>query len=257
MPTPARPVAARPQPPNYEPVASAQPKSRPWWIIPLALVAIGGVIWLLLAGLPFGGEDKPPAEPAAVETVAEGTSTADTRSIQTATVVEVPSGDDTDVAFITNDVPPNVETAAPGAPAAAAPVAGRPSAAAPASPTPTTVPRTIPVPSEPVRTMPVRTATTAARERAVTPRPIETARRSGEISESEAIGTLRAFVNSRNPYGISPNCVGVASRGYKNVGFTLEVVDTCRDSQMMGRWRVDSKTREVFRQRENGRYQRP
>jgi hypothetical protein len=191
--------------------------------VPLTLVVLGGVIWLLLAGLPFGKEERV-AAPAPLETIGEGMSTADSRTIQTATVVEVPSEDELE--------PSEVATTTTRAP----------------YPAPA---RTIPVPTEPVRTMPVRPAPPVARP---VPEPVT---RNAEISESEAIGTLRSFVTSRDPYSVAPNCIGVASRGYKNVGYTLDVVDTCRDSRPLGRWRVDSKTREIFRQREDGRFLRP
>jgi hypothetical protein len=208
-----------------------------WWIVPLTLLVLGGVIWLLLAGLPFGGEDRP-AAPAAVETIGEGTATGDPRTVQTATVVDVPAEDElAPTATMTNEVPPNIRETPPAA-------------------TATTSPRTLPVPAEPVRTMPVQTATRAPVRTPPRPAP-EPVRRGGEISESEAVGTLRSFIERSDPYGIAADCVGVASRGYENVGYTLEVVDTCSGGRMLGRWRVDSKTREVFRQRGDGRYLRP
>jgi hypothetical protein len=82
------------------------------------------------------------------------------------------------------------------------------------------------------------------------------ARPSGEISESEAVATLRGFLTSRNYYPVGSECVEVRSEGYRNVGYTLEVSDSC-NSRELGRWRVDAKTREVFRQREDGRFLRP
>jgi hypothetical protein len=77
-----------------------------------------------------------------------------------------------------------------------------------------------------------------------------------EISESEAVSTLRGYVTSRRFYDVGPECIGITSAGYQNAGYTLEVTDTC-DAQALGRWRVDAKTGEVFRQREDGRYLRP
>jgi hypothetical protein len=214
----------------------AHPKTRVWWIIPLTLLVLGGVTWLLLAGLPFGGEDRPATTRPATETIAEGTSTADNRPIGTATIVDVTEDEPELVPTTTTEAPPpNVSS----------------------TPTNTAPPprRTIPVPTEPVQAIPVQPAPTRS-DPAPAPvrRPVT---RDAEISESEAVGTLRSFVTSRNPYGIASNCVGIASRGYRNVGYTLEVVDTCNDSRLLGRWRVDSKTREVFRQREDGRYLRP
>ncbi len=77
-----------------------------------------------------------------------------------------------------------------------------------------------------------------------------------EIGVSEAISTLRGFVTSRDYYGVGADCIGVSSLGYQNAGYTLEVRDSC-GSRTLGRWRVDSKTRELFRQLEDGRYLRP
>ncbi|HYO77482.1 MAG TPA: hypothetical protein VE010_13555, partial [Thermoanaerobaculia bacterium] len=84
---------------------------------------------------------------------------------------------------------------------------------------------------------------------------------SGEISDAQAAATLRGFIASSNYYdGVSGDCVQVRSHGYRNVGYTFSVWDGCMaggGSRMLGRWRVDSKTREVFRQREDGRFLRP
>jgi hypothetical protein len=83
----------------------------------------------------------------------------------------------------------------------------------------------------------------------------------GEISESEAGSTLRRYINSSNYYdGVSGDCLSIRGHGYSNVGYTFSVWDGCVSgggSRMLGRWRVDSKTREVFRQREDGRFLRP
>lgn len=78
----------------------------------------------------------------------------------------------------------------------------------------------------------------------------------GEISESEALATLRGYINGRDYYHVEPDCIAVRSGGYRNVGYTIDVRDSC-SSRLLGRWRVDAKTREVFRQREDGRYLRP
>jgi predicted nucleic acid-binding Zn ribbon protein len=77
-----------------------------------------------------------------------------------------------------------------------------------------------------------------------------------EISADEAVNILRGFVTSRDYYRIGTACTSVRNAGYKNVGYTLEVHDTCND-RLLGLWRVDARTREIFRQREDGRYLHP
>jgi hypothetical protein len=72
---------------------------------------------------------------------------------------------------------------------------------------------------------------------------------------------LRGHLSGANPYdGVSPRCLQLRSVGYQNVGFTYSVWDSCVEgggTRMLGRWRVDAKTREVFRQNDAGRYVRP
>lgn len=127
-----------------------------------------------------------------------------------------------------------------------------------------------PVPSRPAETgtivdldRPPETTTTAMAAPgppvvAVPPPPVPAAPPppDPEISEAEAINTLRGYVTSRRYYDTGPECIGITSAGYANAGYTLEVHDTCA-SRRLGRWRVDSKTREVFVQREDGRFLEP
>jgi hypothetical protein len=112
-------------------------------------------------------------------------------------------------------------------------------------------------------------------ERPVTPQPIPTTPRPtprpepqapseeprGEIGEGEATATLRDHLASSNPYdGVSSGCLQLRSVGYVNGGYTYSVWDSCVEgggTRMLGRWRVDAKTREVFRQGADGRYGRP
>lgn len=69
---------------------------------------------------------------------------------------------------------------------------------------------------------------------------------------------LTSFVISNNIYDVPKECVDVRSNGYKNVGYTLNVVDLCGpEPRSLGRWRVDAVTREVFRQSGDGRFVRP
>jgi hypothetical protein len=67
---------------------------------------------------------------------------------------------------------------------------------------------------------------------------------------------LSRYLNSNNTYDVSSSCLGVRNLGYRNVGYTLEVVDRCAGGTL-GKWRVDSKTRELFRQQPDGRFLRP
>ena len=70
------------------------------------------------------------------------------------------------------------------------------------------------------------------------------------------MATLRGYITSRQDYGVSADCLVISSQGYRNVGYTLQAYDRCGQSSL-GQWRVDSKTREVFRRRGDGRYLRP
>lgn len=89
------------------------------------------------------------------------------------------------------------------------------------------------------------------------PAPVQRA----ELSPSDATATLQSYVRSTRYYGVANECVRVENRGYRNAGYNLEVWHSCPGSgggaRLLGRWRVDSKTREVFRQRGDGRYLRP
>ena len=77
-----------------------------------------------------------------------------------------------------------------------------------------------------------------------------------EISDAEATQILSRHLAATNTYDVASSCLGIRNLGYKNVGYTLEVVDRCAGGTL-GRWRVDSKTRELFRQQSDGRYLRP
>lgn len=154
-----------------------------WWLVPLAVVAVGGIVFLLLLGLPFGREgDRPPR--VATETVAEEGPAASERSrpAETATIVDVED--------------------------------------------------------EPAIATPRRPA----------PRK--------EITQSEAESALRSYLASSNYYQLDAGCIGASTTEYRNAGYTIDVRDSC-GSRPLGRWRVDSKTREIFRQRPDGRYLRP
>jgi transposase InsO family protein len=78
----------------------------------------------------------------------------------------------------------------------------------------------------------------------------------GSIGESESVSILRSFIASRADYGASANCVSISSEGHRNRGYTLNARNTCDDSSL-GRWRVDTLTGKVYRQRADGRFLDP
>ena len=252
------PASARTAPPHAATVPTrVERRGGAWWIVPLVIVGLVILAWLLLAGLPFGRDDDKRADAPAVETIAEGTAPP-TGSQATATIVDVsedadapPMNTATTPIAITDDPMP---TPTPTNTVEPAPVPiTRP---APAQQPP--VRRPPPVQQPPV-TRPQPTPTPAPTPARTTPQP--TPAPTSEISEGEATNVLRGFITSRNYYdGVSAECVQVRGSGYRNVGYGFTVWDGCVSgggSRMLGRWRVDSKTREVFRQRDDGRYLRP
>ena len=223
-------------------VPVAQARRSTWWIVPLVIVGLVLVAWLLLVGLPFGREKRVVAT-ATTETIAEATATA--QPAPTGTIVEV--GDTMEPPFTTETAPPPLATQTIPPPMTQT------------IPTPVIVedrPVPRPVPPQPRPTVPTPTPTPTPAP-APTPAPTEPA---GEITESEAFGVIRGHLASNNPYDVASNCLQVRSAGYRNVGYTFSVWDACVSgggSRMLGRWRVDAKTREVFRQGDDGRYLRP
>jgi len=232
------------------PAAAAPPSIAParrstWWIVPVVIVGLILVAWLLLAGLPFGGDDKRVVATATTETIAEGTVTA--RPVETGTVVEVGQDDE----FATETAPPPpLATATQTVPTQTAPPATQTQPVIVEEPLEQRQPSAIPAGPRPIpRPQPV--------EDGPAPRPAPAA----EISESEASAALRGHLAGSNPYdGVSGRCMQLRSIGYRNVGYTFAVWDACVEgggSRMLGRWRVDAKTREVFRQGDDGRYLKP
>lgn len=222
--------------------------------MPLVIVGLVLVAWLLLAGLPFGGEKRVVAT-ATTATIAEGTTTVQPGA--TGTIVEV--GDDEEFATETAPPPPlatATQTVPPATQTQAPPVIVEEPA----------VPQRVPPQQVPPQRVPPRQV--PAQPIPVTPRPIpppapreEPNEPPAEITESQASSTLRGHLAAANPYeGVSGSCLQIRGLGYRNVGYTFSVWDACVEgggSRMLGRWRVDSKTREVFRQRDDGRYLRP
>ena len=216
----AAPVVTPPASAPTPAAVAAQRTSKAWVIgVPVAIVLLIGVIWALLAGMPFGGsrsqsdQIRPTAHPS-VDTVAEGTSTAVTGSIG-------------DVSGVQSEepVPP---------PMAPPPMISN------APPVQTT---TIAPPASPPLSATVPPAESA-------PQP------SGEIVESQAKAVLARYLDARDPYHTPGNCLDVRGTGYSNRGYAFDVLDRCQ-SRRLGSWRVDAVTRELFEQKPDGRYLRP
>ena len=256
VPPPNVPPAADPgrvpYTPAPPPVAQGAPGRGAWWIVPLIIIAIVLIAWLLLAGLPFGRrEQKHVVTAPATETIAEGTAPP-AQPQSTGTIVDVTETAPPPLA--TETAPPPAQTSAPVQ--TPAPVVVEESTAPPPSPAQSrpapVVPRPVPVTPRPVPATP--------RPAPVTPAPART-EPAGEITGDEAAATVRGFITSRNYYSdVAGGCIQVRTQGYRNVGYTFTVWDGCVNgggSRMLGRWRVDAKTREVFRQQDDGRYLRP
>ena len=187
--------------------------------VPITLIILGIAVWALLSGMPFATDSKKltRTEQPAPEVVNEQTGT-------TATTSQISNPDEIST----------TTTATP---------AGMP--APPPQPITQVPPQPAAIPP-PVATPPV------ARPRITPPAPA-----AGEVSESEAEDVVRQYVTSSDYYGTSADCIGTSSQGYKNRGYVIHVVDRCGDRGRLGRWRVDSVTREVFVQKADGRYLRP
>jgi zinc-ribbon domain len=252
-------VAAPPRvpPPARPPASSGEVPARRsgWWIAPLVVVGLVVLAFALLMILPLD-RDKPrvAAKVPATETIAEGPP-----AVGTTTLVEMegPADDSFEISTTTTQAPPMpVPTVTTPATATGAPVIVEEPAAQPQ-------PR--PQPRPPVRTQPQpRTQPPPRAEPRTEPRdvppPVRVAPRpSPELTSSQATAVLRSYITQTNYYRKGSDCLRVENRGYRNIGYDLEVWDTCAGSgsRRLDRWRVDSKTREVFRQRDDGRYLRP
>ena len=225
----------------------------PWWIGPAAVVGLVLLAWLLLAGLPFRSDEPKPAPRAQTETIAEAPPQEPPNS---GTLVEVPPGatdDSFEIATTTTQSPPMSAEPPPNVTGTSAP----PTATA-APPVVRTQPPVVRTQPQPRPQPPVVVRTQPQPPPAAVPRPQP---QRAEITADEATATLRNYVRSSRYYGVAADCIRVENSGYRNVGYDLEVWHSCPGSgggaRRLGRWRVDSKTREVFRQRDDGRYLRP
>jgi hypothetical protein len=212
--------------------------------------------WLLLAGLPFRREETARAPARQTETIAE----AEAPPPSSATLVEVPPGttdDSFEIATTTTQEPPMAATPPPATTTTATVPPAPPAAAV--QPPPVVIaqprPQTQPPARQPMPAQPSMPSSVPAPVRVVPPP------RSAEITADEATSTLRNYVRSTRYYDVAGECIRVENRGYRNVGYDLQVWHSCPGSgggsRLLGRWRVDARTREIFRQREDGRYLRP
>ena len=211
--------------------------------VPITLIILGIAVWALLTGMPFSSDSKKLSrteQPAPAVINEQSGATATTSQIRNPgdqPEDEVSgAGRGTEVISTTTTAMPAGMSTPPrqAAPRPAAPVVAAPSPVVTASPAPK-ADSSAPAPTPP----PVSRATTS------------------EITESQAEDVLRGYITSRDYYGVGADCVGVASQGYKNRGYTIDVVDRCGDRGRLGRWRVDTLTREVFVEKRDGRYLRP
>lgn len=80
-----------------------------------------------------------------------------------------------------------------------------------------------------------------------------------QVSQGEASSKLHGYAR-RHYSDVSASCLEVRSQGYVNEGYTMTVWNACDSrggSRMLGRWRVDAKTGEIFRQNSSGKYVDP
>ena len=236
--------------------------ARPWWVfgVPIAVLACAAIVWAVLMGMPFSRDQNKLVRAAgpAGETVGEsGGQTAtvsrlgDPGGVQsttpaTATTLSSSTVDNTATTtlIIPTQLPPQAQPSVPMSP-------------------PIFVPQPAPQPppgsmSSPGRTAPAPVERPVPRAPSpVAPSPVSQPSRASQISEEDAVSRLKSFVISNKSYDIPTDCLDVRSVGYKNVGYTLNVVDLCGpDPRSLGRWRVDAVTREVFRE-SGGRFVRP
>lgn len=239
-----------------------------WIAIPIVVVLLVLGLLAILSGMPFGKKERPVTKQKIAQ-VKEGQSpplTGTLGEIGGATSSEEEEGE-AQFTILEPNVEGGVTSEDPSpepAPSRSAPSRSAQTQPAPRQPPPQPPPQQQPVSRPPQPSIrpsrPPAPAPVIREERSVSfpvPAPSRAeSPREGEVSEEEAVATLQGFLDARNYYKIDASCVSVSSAGYKNEGYTLDVRDRC-DSRPLGRWRVDSKTRELFRQRENGKYGRP
>lgn len=261
---PARAAVPVP-PPTKRPVESRS--SAPWWVVPVVIVGLIVIAWVVMANMPDRGEERVGLPE--VETVEPSAAPA-----ETGTLVEI-NGDDTTTRtalqppmIIEEVTPPTTTYVDPTPPPYAEPPVVSPPLTQP-QPTPTRPPATTTPPPAAAQPRPAPVSPPPATQPrpapvsppVVTPDPPPPSRTPAErISEGEAVSRVRQYISSRRVYDTSAACTSVRSRGLVNEGYTIEVWDSCGangGSRRLGRWRVDVKTGEIFRQNDSGRYLAP
>jgi len=81
------------------------------------------------------------------------------------------------------------------------------------------------------------------------------------MGEAEAARRLAAALRARDYYRVSPECLRARAAGYREAGYTFDVVSKgCgffRPGETLGRWRIDGRTGEALVQNARGRFVRP
>lgn len=212
-----------------------------WWIVPLVIIGLILLAFVVLSILPEDGDR-------ATTTSAEGTETA------TATIAE---GRATDTVGTIGELPP-VSSLPP--PVVIEEQPGVLTGTLPPNVVPT---QTAPPPGQQqppaTQTLPPATQTTPPAQTTAPASSPPT--REQQLSATTAVDRVRGFITSRNYYdGVADSCVQVRPAEFSNGGYTMQVWHACpgaAGSRLLGRWRVDSKTGEVFRQRDDGRFLSP
>lgn len=248
IPTAPHPVVVAPLPPSIPAPPLRQSASIPssaaparagrgkvWIAIPIVTVLLILALLAILSGMPFGKKEGPVTE-RKISTVKESEAPPPTGT--GGEIRTEQSSEQGDAQFTILE--PNVE----GGVVAATPAPQPASQPAPQSSQP---------PGQPVPAPVIREAGPPPSNVPAAPRD-EPGQE--EISDEEAVATLQGFLDARNFYDIDDSCLSVRSLGYQNAGYTLEATDRC-EGRSLGRWRVDSKTRELYRQRSDGKYRRP
>lgn len=197
-------------------------RSTAWlWIgVPLAILAIVLIAWAVLMGMPFGSHQEmmqTVTTTSTTATVGEGTQSTDT----VASIGEAP----------TTTAPPPQTTQPP--------VAAMP----------------------PMRTMPMPMPTNPPMMSAsppIQPQPQVQPQPQPSLSEADAADRMRDYLADNSPYAVDSDCLTVRSLGQSNRGYTMEVRDTCHEPPaLLGYWRVDAVTGDIYRQGENGKFVKP
>ena len=242
---PPNPTIITPPPPAP---ANSPARSAVGWLIAAGITVLVIVLglWAFLGGMPFGkSQPSVAANGQPLDTIGEGSATGTLSQIGDAaplTPVPPPATGDTTGTFATTttSMPIDAGTAAPSTPVAP------PTATYAAPPPPRPIPRPVPQPVPVLQPAPIPQPTPPASDEL--------------LDESGATVRLRSFLAQNNPYDVPIRCLDISSLGFSNRGYTLQVTQLACDSaeaRTLDRWRVDALTREVFRQRSDGRFTRP